>query len=430
MKFHVSQAFALVLVLLATGCKRREAQMAAAVKNQIGAKIAAIRAVGDPVNLSEFNAWYIEPATTENAAPIYLEAFATLTADDPTQPIALARNQKALTLFHQAATRSQCRYPVDLSKGLEARLPHLSKFKSSVQLLTQSTTNHAAKGEMDLAVQSFLDSLSLVRSLEQEPVLISQLVHHAGANLVLASLEFTLSRQKMEESTLKKLQTTVADSERGTSLIRSIKGDRCTGISVFDLPPAEQSRIFQAGAQGGSSSLGSLKTMELTNYRLSPTYLEDEEFYLDRMAEVLSACDQPYPECLARIEQWQASVGAAKTKGYRLSAALLPDLTKAAEITATSIAKIRAAVTGIAVERYRRAHENALPDSLKALVPQFLAGVPVDPFDGQPIRYHKSANPGYVIYSLGPDKQDQRGTPKPTPFKSGVLYDVTFIVNR
>jgi len=41
----------------------------------------------------------------------------------------------------------------------------------------------------------------------------------------------------------------------------------------------------------------------------------------------------------------------------------------------------------LAIERYRQAHDNRLPGTLRETVPDFSKALPTDPFDGEPIRY-------------------------------------------
>ena len=42
------------------------------------------------------------------------------------------------------------------------------------------------------------------------------------------------------------------------------------------------------------------------------------------------------------------------------------------------------------------------------MVPGYLEAVPEDPFDGKELRY-KKLEPGYVVYSVGDDLEDQGG---------------------
>ena len=54
------------------------------------------------------------------------------------------------------------------------------------------------------------------------------------------------------------------------------------------------------------------------------------------------------------------------------------------------IARLRCAKTACAVQRFRLKH-GKLPDKLNQLVPEFLAKVPIDPFDGKELRYFKGS---------------------------------------
>jgi hypothetical protein len=92
---------------------------------------------------------------------------------------------------------------------------------------------------------------------------------------------------------------------------------------------------------------------------------------------------------------------------------------------------MQVARTAVAVERYRLA-TGQLPDDLSELVPSHLEEIPLDPFDGRPLRY-KKRDGGYVVYSVGPDGTDDNGTeqqPIPRSQKKDLPYDITFIVER
>ncbi len=68
--------------------------------------------------------------------------------------------------------------------------------------------------------------------------------------------------------------------------------------------------------------------------------------------------------------------------------------------------------TALQVEQYRQA-EKKYPESLAQLVPMYLAQVPIDPFDSQPLRYLREGEGGAMVYSVGADHLDhQTGEPK------------------
>jgi hypothetical protein len=107
---------------------------------------------------------------------------------------------------------------------------------------------------------------------------------------------------------------------------------------------------------------------------------------------------------------------------------LIPALSKAALKFATIEALRRSALVAVAIERHRLDHNGALPATLGSLVPQYLKEVPLDAYDGQPIRYAQRPK-GYVVYSVGVDRRDDGGKPR-TPGKPQVGWDEAFAVER
>ena len=79
------------------------------------------------------------------------------------------------------------------------------------------------------------------------------------------------------------------------------------------------------------------------------------------------------------------------------------------QIFAEAEARQELAHLGVAMTHYRLDH-GALPETLEALVPQYLDAVPTDPFDGKPLRLVLKGNQR-VIYSVGPKGLDYQDTP-------------------
>jgi len=77
-----------------------------------------------------------------------------------------------------------------------------------------------------------------------------------------------------------------------------------------------------------------------------------------------------------------------------------------ASLTYAQIAKERELKVGFALRHYYDDHE-ALPAKLADLIPQYLPAVPLDPFDGQPLRY--DAKQG-LVYSVGASLKDNGGS--------------------
>src|SRR5262249_7441692 len=70
-------------------------------------------------------------------------------------------------------------------------------------------------------------------------------------------------------------------------------------------------------------------------------------------------------------------------------------------------ASVRSLIVLVAAERYRKAN-GRWPESVDALVPTYLADVPLDPYDGNPVRLRRMPF-GITVYCVGPDRTDDGG---------------------
>ena len=90
------------------------------------------------------------------------------------------------------------------------------------------------------------------------------------------------------------------------------------------------------------------------------------------------------------------------------SAFMLPALSRAVQKTALMQTGVDCAAVACALERYHLA-QGYFPDSLGSLVPDFIAQVPHDIIDGHPLRYHRTPDGRYVLYSVGWNEADDGG---------------------
>ena len=152
----------------------------------------------------------------------------------------------------------------------------------------------------------------------------------------------------------------------------------------------------------------------------------------------IRAIDVP---CPARLQLSDAvSRKIARARDYRkgepwpftMSGLLLTSLGKVFEKVAVHSAHCRAAAVSLALEQHRR-QNGSLPESLHVLAPEWIGQIPSDPFDGQSLQYRRSS-PGYVVYSVGPDKEDNggqaKGDARKIPVQENPPYDITFTVDR
>jgi hypothetical protein len=113
-----------------------------------------------------------------------------------------------------------------------------------------------------------------------------------------------------------------------------------------------------------------------------------------------------YPDV---CDQLESTVGKMGVRPYTFFAKLLmPALSKAVRQSARMQTSLDTARVSIALERHRLAN-GALPETLNALVPRYLAKIPTDLIDGKPLRYRRDADGGYILYSVGWNQTDDDG---------------------
>jgi hypothetical protein len=391
--FHFTTLVATALVLTLALCSCCKGKSPSEIKKEFGErgitnKLAAIIAAGEPGSSQELNKRYAEPPASENAAELYTQAFEALTPSQSSAeaktPAFLARNQKALALLLQAADRKSCRYPIDLGEGFSVKMPHLAQIKKCGLLLESEAVSQAAQGRTDAAARAVMAGLNLARSLENEPLLISRLVETIGLTSAAQGLEQSLSRQAFTGPQLQSLQTAFQDAESASSFLLPLFGERAMFISALRLPTAELADTLKQFDQ--NNQLGA----DVIVYLKSPTYPQDVNFALDYFSNLLAVAKMPFPQCLSpEAQSTIPDIQTAIDSHYTLSATFLPALGNLLLRGGEAAARVRVAQISLAIERYRLKNANTLPNALKDLAPAFIDTVPVDPFDGQPIRYNK-----------------------------------------
>jgi hypothetical protein len=385
----------------------------------IKAKLDVIRKAGEPTTVGELDKWYPRPAAGENAADILTNAFAKLQtgnlSQSPTLPVlgngnlpapvtplppamktsiaaVVANNREALELLHQSVKIKQCRYPVDLRKGFDTKLPHLAGVKRSALLLELAAVWAAEEGQTGKAADSIGDILQLAASLKNEPFLISQLVRIACNSVALTTLERVLNRSPLPEEQLHMLAIAFKAAEDLQAFRHALIGERVNGIIIFQMSVSQR-----------KTSVGKIVDDADPSHPLPQriwareNWDGDYNFYLTTMDEIISGLAKG-DKALSQLESRFAG-----SPDYQriVSGLILPTVPRGAIRELDSIARMRMGQTAIALERYRRAHQNQLPARLDDLVPEYLEGVPKDTHGDGSLVFSIQPGGGYTISSRG-----------------------------
>jgi len=404
--------------------------------------------VGLPESLAELDAWYVEPPAGQNAATFNLQGIKAMQikgADQianlpvlgklPTPPpgtplpppvnSALAafvqHNRDALKFFAQGAQYEQSRYPIDLTKGSDTLLPHLMGIKRGMQLSEMAAILDAENNDEKQAADDVLLVLSLARSLKAEPVTISQLVRAAGVSLAVDALNQVVNRTTLSPESLSGLSKAFRNMEdydaRGEGFSRSTAGELAMHLGLLDNP----NKLARYLSTLRTTDMPDEQRRRLVEHLKQPGSLKEEHDYFEAtFQQLLSARKEAFPERLKVADLVRQRASEATSRGLLFCGWYFDGSSVNRE--ARCLANLRLALTAVALEQFRAAHNNRYPTSLSELTPNDLNTTLTDPFDGQPLRYRKQ-DAGYVLYSIGPDLKDDGG--KPMNGKEG---DIVFSV--
>jgi hypothetical protein len=286
-------------------------------------------------------------------------------------------------------------------------LPHIDKARQVVALLQYDALLAAVDNDPDAAIRSAHAALNVGRSIGDEPFLISQLVRISCATVAVESAFQTLAWGEPRQG-LTQLQAAFATEANEPWFLNGIRGER-----------ASIDRIF-AGLASGKLTLDDFVILglqkpgplEYAAFRLYKGVIpEDHAAALRILTEYIAAAKLPSHEQAAALAKIKLPPRPPDDFRYIGTNLMLPATEKVAEAGLRSRALLLAASCLIACERFRQAR-GRWPESLDEIPKEILPDVPLDPYDGQPIRFER-LHDGVTVYSVGPQRKTNT-TQKPT----------------
>lgn len=399
-------------------------------RGSVERRLEALRAAGYPTSFSEWAECHRLPPGVENAATLYEEAFDLIRRpdDDANVPLlgwdplpdrgaawaepmltdvaeCLADNQPCLALLHKAASIEHAWY----NWHYASVLPGYGGVRRCIWLLKLEMLFRIQQGDVGGVVPGIRSMLCLSNSLRQEAALIPYLTRMAGLSFSLRGMEWTLDAISLTDEQLWELDDMLVQTAATLDLAEVMVGERCWMIEMFQDPSLRAKNVV-----GGAA----LKLPGVMN-----TGFMD---MLDYMDDVIEASGLPPVQRLPRLR----AIDAAQQElpfWHFVTRRNQPALSRVAVLDARLRAHLDLTRAALAIERHRLA-TGEVPAELATLVPQYLEAVPIDPFDGQAIRYRRT-EPGYLLYSIMEDGQDNGGR-TPDEVKEGEPCDWCFIVTR
>lgn len=349
------------------------------------------------------------------------------------------RRRATLARLRAALSKPALVVDVNYLQGFSLMLPHLAQMKSAALWLTSSTLLDLHERRADDAVVNLEAAVRLVARSKDEPLLISALVRLANSAIAGAATWELLQCPDVTEAHLAALQAEWESVELGSQVEAAFRMERAMFRELLaEMRSSRQSAVRAATTlQPTSTALDELKELAKTAVRNPGQGIR--EIAIRYPAYWAWRWWGSYRDELAAMQSAQAAIAAAQAAGrakdFQAALASLDVansqiqrrypkagswfVSNPLELNRSILLRWRAAetqralaVAAIALKRYERRH-GRLPDTLEALVPEFCVALPRDPVDGQPLRYRRLPDGGFLLYSVGENGTDDGGDPTP-----------------
>jgi hypothetical protein len=311
----------------------------------------------------------------------------------------------------EAMKRPLARWPVHYDTDFVAGilLPHLGDIRRINQTLQVRSAARLAAGEVAGGLADIQLGLRLADSAASDPFLISLLVQEFAVEDILQPVREGIARHQFSETQLAALQQQLAGEDFFKAYERALQGER----AMEDQWEHVSSKALMELFRGMNIDREAERNVWLLLQFAPRGWIYQNQLTLCRVTDrfwrraIDGRSHQAFPAMTKdsdKIPGESTGVFSIITKhvfSYRI-------MKPAPLETAWHQTVVDETVLACALERYRLAHGD-YPETLEVLAPQFIAQVPHDVIGGGPLKYRRTGDGMFVLYSIGWNEKDDGG---------------------
>jgi len=362
-----------------------------------------------------------------NLVPWSAAAFPNLTRN-------LAEGAGALALARSAASAPNPQVPTCTSPT--DRIDYLAGVLRLNQLFCVSATHRVSTGDIAGAYAELETAIAFARILSRGGVLIHALVDIACAPQVCQQMRLIALQNNVppevagsainclleSDKSAERLAETFRQEYRAVpTMVKMFFDPHGQTLLGFDEKLAKSERQARWSAHLYGDLLGSTQervTADLTDVYRCLVNLADRPYDVEHL--------QRFEDNVVPPMKPGGLIGLEDPIGYVIAKLHVPSFTPMFVKYRRRSAELRATAVVLALRQYQQAEQHSA-QTLQDLVPKYLSEVPVDPFDGKPLRYRVRTDGRWIVYSVGPNQLDENGEqPKGDPRKYTDPGDVIF----
>jgi hypothetical protein len=335
------------------------------------------------------------------------------TADVATEEVAsvLRKHAEALELLRKAASMPDyCFETQFLPIRRNMRIPDLRIHRCAVNLLSLDARHRAAKRDMRGALESVAASWGMARQVAGTPILLNCMIAVALDSTGSQPVQDALASGPVHRTDLRGFPL-APDSSLAEAHTRAWRME--SAIVQYTVAQPYTLKV-QDGTYSTPSGI-------LWRVFIAPGFLA---WCRPRMSLAQEVASKPYHVSRKRCARIEADLIVNEGVLATFPIVSLRNAKSSSLAVAAAAAEHRLAVLGIAAACFRT-EEGRYPEKLAELVPGYISAVPVDPFDGKPLKMLREGD-GMVIYSSGHDGDDDGGSDDGWSTGSGHGSDISF----
>ena len=359
--------------------------------------------------------WGIEPLGS-NAFRLSLKPSVHTAADY------LALSQSAvpdLDLLREALKRPCARMDSDYQRPFERPIPAFVRLRTVAQMLSQRAQCYLLLGQPEAAWHELTLVRDMCRLLEGSPpskttTLVEAMIDVAITGLYTSIINDGLRLQAWREPELAAMQNQLKDVNLLPLVPEVMQASRAGVSHTFETTSSAEFKKWFLRWDEPKHLLARLTNPRFLFITFTPRGWMYQNLCVialqDQMA--IESFDLPNNQVLPhRVDGISNRVQTAFshfTPYTFLGGATIPNFVKATRTLARTQTLVNEAYIACGLERYRLAH-GQYPETLEALVPQFAEKLPHDIIGGQPLKYHRTTDGRFVLYSVGWNEKDDGG---------------------
>ena len=329
------------------------------------------------------------------------------------------RFQPGFDKIREALKRPYAQLDSDYSQPRDVPHPDYNQIIRLVKVLRQRANCHLLLRQSDQALNDLTMIHNIRRLLECPPTgkpigLASASVNVAVAGLYLDTVSHGLQSHDWHEPQLAALQEQLRTINLPPFILEALKEEAPYSSRALEtISPLELQRLF---SQVPSRSRWQMlhNSIFLSLYVVPRGWVYQNMAFASTMtARVLDSFDLTNDLILPKCAEHSVveNLAAAETPLLLWTIwdrMLFHDFTKTIQQAAFTQTKVNEGQIVCALERFRLAHGN-YPETLAALIPQFMKKLPHDLIGGYPLHYQRTDDGGFTLYSVGWNEKDDGG---------------------